>query len=322
MELLRELDFDTVDMRANYDAPPTSRGVARALSEPAVNGSTGIAVGMATNIPPHNLRELTSALIALADNRDIDHVQLMKHIDGPDFPTGGQLLNSKVELRQIYKDGQGTLRVRGEYRLEDKKKGGTDIIITSIPYAMTKADLVEKIADVIRERKLPYLLDIRDESTSDVRIVLEIKKDADPELVMAYLYKHTPLQSNFHVNLTCLVPPSYLDDELGRKLPPDAARSPAGSGSRRPSGTSSTSGSTSPSAGSSTSSPCSSAGSTSSKASSRSSMRSTSSSRSSAPATARKTRPARSSSGSSSTTSRPTPSSSSSCTSSRSSRST
>ena len=189
MELLRELDFDTVDMRPNYDGTTEEPSVLPArFPNLLVNGSTGIAVGMATNIPPHNLRELTNALIALADNRDLDHVQLMKHIDGPDFPTGGQLLNSKVELRQIYKDGQGTIRVRGEYKLEDKKRGGTDIVITSIPYALTKTTVVEKIAEVIIARKLPYLLDVRDESTTDVRIVLEIKKDADPDLVMAYLF--------------------------------------------------------------------------------------------------------------------------------------
>jgi DNA gyrase subunit A len=227
MELLRELDFDTVDMRANYDGTTEEPTVLPArFPNLLVNGSTGIAVGMATNIPPHNLREVTSALIALAENRDIDHVQLMKHIDGPDFPTGGQLLNNKVELRQIYKDGQGTIRVRGEYKLEDKKRGGTDIVITSIPYALSKADVVQKIAEVIISRKLPYLLDVRDESTTDVRIVLEIKKDADPELVMAYLFKQTPLQSNFHVNLTCLVPPAYLDDEQGRRLPTDAPPQP------------------------------------------------------------------------------------------------
>jgi len=227
MELLRELDFDTVDMRANYDGTTEEPTVLPArFPNLLVNGSTGIAVGMATNIPPHNLREITNALIALADNRDIDHVQLMKHIEGPDFPTGGQLLNNKVELRQIYKEGQGTIRVRGEYKLEDKKKGGTDIVITSIPYALSKATVVEKIAEVIIARKLPYLLDVRDESTTDVRIVLEIKKDADPELVMAYLFKQTPLQSNFHVNLTCLVPPAFLDDDQGRKLPPDAPPQP------------------------------------------------------------------------------------------------
>jgi DNA gyrase subunit A len=227
MALLSELDFDTVDMRPNYDGSAEEPSVLPArYPNLLVNGSTGIAVGMATNIPPHNLREITAALMALSKDRKIEHVQLMKHIDGPDFPTGGQMLNSKVELRQIYKDGQGTIRVRGEYKLEEKKKGGTDIVITSIPYAMTKSSLVEKIAEVIISRKLPYLLDIRDESTTDVRIVLEIKKDADPELVMAYLFKQTPLQANFHVNLTCLVPPGYLDDENGRKLPADAPPQP------------------------------------------------------------------------------------------------
>jgi DNA gyrase subunit A len=227
MELLRELDFDTVDMRANYDGTTEEPTVLPArFPNLLVNGSTGIAVGMATNIPPHNLREVTDALIALAENRDIDHVQLMKHIDGPDFPTGGQLLNSKVELRQIYKDGQGTIRVRGEYKLEDKKRGGTDIVVTSIPYGLSKSDVVEKIAEIIISRKLPYLLDVRDESTTDVRIVLEIKRDTDPELVMAYLFKQTPLQSNFHVNLTCLVPPAFLDDDHGRKLGADAPPQP------------------------------------------------------------------------------------------------
>ncbi len=213
MELLRELDFETVDMRANYDGTTEEPTVLPArFPNLLVNGSTGIAVGMATNIPPHNLRELTEAVIALSKDRKIEHVTLMKHINGPDFPTGGQMLNSKVELRQIYKDGAGTIRVRGEYKLEEKKRGGTDIVITSMPYAMTKADLVQKIADVIISRKLPYLLDVRDESTTDVRIVLETKKDADPAMVMAYLYKHTPLQSSFHVNMTCLVPPELMDD--------------------------------------------------------------------------------------------------------------
>jgi DNA gyrase subunit A len=227
MELLRELDFDTVEMRPNYDGTTEEPVVLPArFPNLLVNGSTGIAVGMATNIPPHNLGEITHALIALAENRDIDHVQLMKHIKGPDFPTGGQLLNSKTELREIYKLGQGTIRVRGEYKREDKKRGGTDIVITSIPYALTKRDVVEKIAEVIVSRKLPYLLDVRDESTTDVRIVLEIKKDADPDLVMAYLFKHTPLQSNFHVNMTCLVPPAFLDDDSGRKLPADAPPQP------------------------------------------------------------------------------------------------
>jgi DNA gyrase subunit A len=227
MHLLSELGSETVDFRANYDGTSEEPVVLPArYPNLLVNGATGIAVGMATNIPPHNLREITAAVVALAKNRDIDHVGLMKHIDGPDFPTGGQLLNTKVELRQIYKEGQGTIRCRGEYKLEEKKRGGVDIVITSIPYAMTKADLVQKIADVILSRKLPYLLDVRDESTTDVRIVLEVKKDADPDLVMAYLYKNTPLQQNFHVNMTCLVPPNLLADDDGRKLPPTAPPQP------------------------------------------------------------------------------------------------
>ncbi len=216
MELLRELESNTVDFRPNYDGTAEEPTVLPArFCNLLVNGSSGIAVGMATNIPPHNLREVTSAAIALAEDPDLGTVGLMKYILGPDFPTGGQLLNTKVELRAIYETGQGALRVRGEYKLEEKKRGGTDIVITSIPWAMTKADLVEKIAAVIIERKLPYLLDVRDESTTDVRIVLDIKRDAEPAMVMAYLYKQTPLQSNFNMNLTCLVPPEYLAGKDG-----------------------------------------------------------------------------------------------------------
>jgi len=218
MELLRELDAETVDMRPNYDGTTEEPTVLPArFCNLLVNGCTGIAVGMATNIPPHNLREITNALVALADDKDLTTTNLMKHIQGPDFPTGGQVLNSKVELRQIYEDGRGSIRLRGEYKLEEKKRGGTDVVITSIPYGLTKATVVEKIAEVIISRKLPYLLDVRDESTTDVRIVLEIKRDADPSMVMAYLYKQTPLQVNFNMNLTCLVPPEYLAEqgELG-----------------------------------------------------------------------------------------------------------
>ncbi len=221
MALLGELDSETVDMRANYDGT-TEEPVVLPARYPnlLVNGSTGIAVGMATNIPPHNLREMIDAVVALSKDRKIDHVALMSHIKGPDFPTGGQLLNNKVELRQIYKEGSGALRVRGEYKLEEKKRGGTDIVITSIPYAVSTADIVTRIADIIISRKLPYLLDVRNESTNDARIVLEIKKDADPELVMAYLYKNTPLQQSFHVNMTCLVPPELLDDAAPSGSPP------------------------------------------------------------------------------------------------------
>ena len=222
MELLRELEQKTVPFRANYDGTTVEPQVLPArFPNLLVNGSTGIAVGMATNIPPHNLGEVVDAAIALIGDRNLHITNLMKFIQGPDFPTGGQILNTKPELREIYENGQGAIRVRGEYKLEEKKRGGTDIVITSIPWAMTKASLVEKIAEVILSRKLPFLLDVRDESTTDVRIVMEIKRDADPAVVMAYLYKQTPLQQNFNLNITCLVPANGDDEEDERKADDD-----------------------------------------------------------------------------------------------------
>ncbi len=207
MELLRELRQDTVPMRANFDATAEEPVVLPArFPNLLVNGSTGIAVGMATNIPPHHLGEVTEALIALADNRDMTTTNIMKYIQGPDFPTGGMLLNTKVELRQIYETGSGAIRVRGLYKMEKGARGAVSVVVTSIPYGVTKTTVVEQIAEVIIGRKLPQLVDVRDESTDDVRIVLEVKKDADPEMVMAYLFKHTPLQLNFNVNMTCLFP--------------------------------------------------------------------------------------------------------------------
>ena len=137
----------------------------------------------------------------------------MKFVKGPDFPTGAQVLNSKKELREIYETGQGGIRVRGEWKLEQLPRGGQQIVITSIPYAVNKSSLVSKIGDLVRERKLAPLTDVRDESTAEVRIVLEIKRDTGPEMVMAYLFKHTPLQTNFNVNMTALVPGD--DPEVG-----------------------------------------------------------------------------------------------------------
>jgi DNA gyrase subunit A len=207
MELLRELKQDTVHFHPNYDNTTTEPTVLPArFPNLLVNGSTGIAVGMATNIPPHNLSEVTDALVALLHDRSLTTTNLLKHIKGPDFPTGGQILNSKVELRQIYDTGQGAIRVRAEYETEPHPRTGPVIIITSIPYAIDKSTVIERIAEVIVARRLPQVLDVRDESTDDVRIVLETKRDTDPAMVMAYLYKHTPLQLNFNMNLTCLVP--------------------------------------------------------------------------------------------------------------------
>jgi len=215
MELLAELRQETVAFRPTFDNSSEEPVVLPArYPNLLVNGSTGIAVGMATNIPPHNLREVVDAAIALIDDRDMTTTNLLKYVKGPDFPTGGQVLNSKVELRQIYEQGQGSIRVRAEYKLESRPRGGADIIVTSIPYGLTKATVVEKIAEVIIARRLPMLVDVRDESTTDVRIVLELKREADPAMVMAYLYKNTPLQVNFGVNLTCLLPTT--NPEIGQ----------------------------------------------------------------------------------------------------------
>ncbi len=207
MDLLDEIKQGTVDFRPNYDGTTEEPIVVPAkIPQLLVNGCTGIAVGMATNIPPHNLAEVCAAAVAMIDDRDIETKDLLKYIKGPDFPTGGQVINSKKELREIYERGQGPIRLRGEWKTESGGRGGDHIVVTSIPYALTKSAVVESIAEVIINKKLPLLVDVRDESTDDVRIVLELKSGADPNLVMAYLYKHTPLETGFHVNLTCLVP--------------------------------------------------------------------------------------------------------------------
>jgi DNA gyrase subunit A len=209
MELLDEIREGTVDFRPNYDGTTTEPIVLPArLPQLLVNGCTGIAVGMATNIPPHNLKEICDATIALIDDGALETKDLLKYVKGPDFPTGGLIVNSRKELREIYETGQGGVKVRGEWKTEPVKRGADQVIITSIPFGLSKSTVVEKIAEIIINKKLPLLLDVRDESTSDVRIVLELKPGAAPALVMAYLYKHTPLELGFHVNLTCLVPTS------------------------------------------------------------------------------------------------------------------
>src|SRR5207237_1307558 len=218
-ELLTELGKKTIDFRPNYDGTMFEPIVIPArLPQLLMNGTTGIAVGMATNIPPHNLQELCDALIDLIAHPKLGTKDLLKHIKGPDFPTGAQVLNSRSELREIYETGQGSLRIRGEWKLEDLPRGGKQIVVTSIPYTVNKSSLVAKLGEIVRERRLAHLVDVRDESTKDVRIVLEIKRDADPELVMAYLYKHTPLQTNVCVNHTCQVPTNNPDDGAPKLL--------------------------------------------------------------------------------------------------------
>jgi DNA gyrase subunit A len=207
-EMLSEIDQDTVPYRPNYDGTREEPVVLPArIPNLLINGATGIAVGMATNIPPHNLHEVCTALIKMIDaDLEMSPAQLCRYIKGPDFPTGGQIINSPEELKEIYRTGSGTVRLRATWQEGPETRSTRTIYITSIPYTLNKATLVERIADVVLARKLPHLLDVRDISTDDVRIVLELKKDADPKLVMAYLFKNTPLQSTFPVNMTCLVP--------------------------------------------------------------------------------------------------------------------
>jgi DNA gyrase subunit A len=214
-ELLAEIEQDTVAYRPNYDGTKTEPVVLPArLPNLLINGATGIAVGMATNIPPHNLGEVCTALIRLLENDELGNAQLCKYIKGPDFPTGGQILNAPDEIKQLYRTGSGSIRLRGTWDIGEETRSTKTIYIDSVPYTVNKSLLVERIAEVVLSRKLPQLLDVKDVSTEDVRIALELKKDADEKMVMAYLYKHTPLQTTFPVNLTCLIPTE--NPEVGR----------------------------------------------------------------------------------------------------------
>ena len=214
-EVLQEIEQETVTFRPNYDGTKTEPVVLPSrIPNLLVNGTTGIAVGMATNIPPHNLSEICTALIKLLDNPDLSTLQLCRWVKGPDFPTGGHVLNSPEELKEIYKTGSGSIRLRATWEPGLASRGGKKLYITSVPYSVNKAQLVEQIGDVVLSRKMPHLVDVRDVSTDDVRIELELKGGADDNLVMAYLFKHTALQTTFAVNLTCLVPTE--NPEVGR----------------------------------------------------------------------------------------------------------
>jgi DNA gyrase subunit A len=217
--LLDELDQNTVHFRPNYDGTREEPVVLPArFPNLLVNGAAGIAVGMATSIPPHNLEEVCTAslrlLDALVEGRQLSNRELCRSVKGPDFPTGGQIVSPLEDIKQVYETGQGTIKMRGTWEAGTDTKVGRTLFITSIPYNVNKATLVERIAEIVTSRSMPHLVDVRDVSTDDVRIELLVKRDADDELVMAYLFKHTPLQSNFSVNLTCLVPTE--NPEVGR----------------------------------------------------------------------------------------------------------
>ena len=223
-EILADLTTRTVPFRPNYDGTREEPVVLPSrIPNLLLNGATGIAVGMATNIPPHNLKELCKALLKLLKDPEIKPYQLVANdaVSGPDFPTGGQITNTKEELREIYRIGQGPVTLRGTSKVVGGKQGKRTLQINSIPYTVNKAQLVERIGELVYSGKLPLVTDVRDLSTDDIRIDLVLKKDADEKKVLAFLYKHTKLQLNFNVNMTCLVPTENPDvgrpERLGLK---------------------------------------------------------------------------------------------------------
>lgn len=206
LEMLTDIDKDTVDFIPNFD---------ETLKEPVVlpsrfpnllvNGSSGIAVGMATNIPPHNLRETIDAAIKIIDNPDISIDELMKTLKGPDFPTGG-IIMGKDGIKQAYSTGRGRIKVRGKTSIEPLAGGRSRIIISEIPYQVNKADLVTQIADLVKDKKIDGISDIRDESDRDgMRIVIDLKRDVSPNVVLNLLYKHTRLEDTFSIIMLALV---------------------------------------------------------------------------------------------------------------------
>jgi DNA gyrase subunit A len=206
-ELLREIDKETVGFRPNYDNSLKEPSVLPArFPQLLVNGTSGIAVGMSCSFAPHNLGEVIDGLTAMIDNSNIDVKDLLKYIKGPDFPTAGQILNSKKEMKEIYQSGSGGIRIRGEHTIEDLPRGKQAIVFTSIPYMVNKAKLLEKLIGLMEDRKLPQVTAVRDESTDEVRVVLELKAETNPELVTAYIFKHTELESTFPMNFTALKP--------------------------------------------------------------------------------------------------------------------
>ena len=205
-ELLEDIDKDTIDFRKNFDDSLDEPVVLPAkLPNLLLNGSTGIAVGMATNIPPHNLGELVDGTLALIDNRDITTDELMEYIPGPDFPTGG-IIDGTKGIREAYATGRGRIRVRGRIEVEESKTGRVSLVVKEIPYQLNKSALIERIAALVREKKLTGISDLRDESDREgIRIVIELKRGEEPELVLNKLYKYTDLQSTFGIIMLALV---------------------------------------------------------------------------------------------------------------------
>lgn len=204
-EVLRDIEKETIDFVPNYDASKKEPVVLpAAVPVLLLNGTLGIAVGMATKIPPHNLREVVLALIHLIDNEDATTEDLLQFVKGPDFPTGGIIFNER-DIHHAYATGRGGVVVRGEAEIVETKNGSFQIIITSIPYQVNKAEFIIKIADLVHEKKIEGIKDIRDESTEDVRVVIDLKSSGVPQKILNSLYKHTDLETVFHFNMVALV---------------------------------------------------------------------------------------------------------------------
>ncbi|MDB5195190.1 MAG: gyrase subunit gyrase subunit protein, partial [Parcubacteria group bacterium] len=202
--MLNDLEKETVEWAPNYDGTHKEPTVLPAgVPNLLLNGTLGIAVGMATNIPPHNLREVVAATAHLIDDPEATTEDLLQHVKGPDFPLGAIAFN-QADIKHAYTTGKGGVVVRGEADIVEDKKG-TQIIITSIPFRVNKADLITRIADLVRDKKIEGIRDLRDESATDIRIVVDLKGTAHPQTVLNTLYKHTELESTFHYNMLAIV---------------------------------------------------------------------------------------------------------------------
>jgi DNA gyrase subunit A len=204
-ELLRDIDKDTVDFRPNYEGTRTEPVyLPSAVPNLLLNGTLGIAVGMATNIPPHNLKEVVDATMHLIDHKDATTEDLLQFVKGPDFPTGAVIYGEK-DIQHAYATGRGGITVRGEAEIIEDKKGQFQIVITSIPYRVNKAELIIRIADLVHDKVIEGVKALRDESSEDVRVVIDLKQGSYPEKIVNQLYKHTQLEDAFHVNSVALV---------------------------------------------------------------------------------------------------------------------
>ena len=205
MEMLRDLNKNTVDFVDNYDGSEKEPAVLPCkFPNLLVNGATGIAVGMATNIPPHNLTEVTDGLLALIKNPEISIEGLMTYIKGPDFPTGGTIMGLS-QLRKAYLTGNGAITVRAKTQIEELDNGKQAIVITEIPFQVNKTRLIERIADTVKGKKIDGITGLQDESNREgMRIVVELRRDVNPNVILNNLYKHTQLQTTFGINMLVL----------------------------------------------------------------------------------------------------------------------